>query len=311
MRTRALGLSGLVSLSLIARVRAGTSDAHAGATTTPGAATATPGRRPRRRRAVTDLRQAPSLKIGVVTDVGTVDDKNFNQYSYEGAMAGATDIGAADAEVRGPEQLHRLRPRHQQLRHAGLQRHRDGRLQPRPTTRSRPPRPTPTSGSSGSTRRRSASPPRAIPTRPRLRRARATPATLLPKFIAIHYEEDQAGYLAGIVAAGVCQGRQDRRHRRHQPGARRRALHPGLRAGRQVGQPEHPGRHRLRHHRATSTRPSTTRAPGRPSHQQFIAARRATTSCSRSPARPATASSRPPAPRRSSASAWTSTSTSR
>jgi basic membrane protein A len=29
------------------------------------------------------------------------------------------------------------------------------------------------------------------------------PTTLLPQFIAIHYAEDQAGYLAGIVAAGV------------------------------------------------------------------------------------------------------------
>jgi basic membrane protein A len=34
------------------------------------------------------------LKIGVVTDVGTVTDKNFNQYSYEGAKAAATALGA-------------------------------------------------------------------------------------------------------------------------------------------------------------------------------------------------------------------------
>src|ERR1700690_2508734 len=35
-----------------------------------------------------------SLKIGVVTDVGRVDDKNFNQYSYEGAKAAAATLGA-------------------------------------------------------------------------------------------------------------------------------------------------------------------------------------------------------------------------
>jgi basic membrane protein A len=35
-----------------------------------------------------------SLKIGVVTDVGTLDDHNFNQYSWEGAKAGAKAIGA-------------------------------------------------------------------------------------------------------------------------------------------------------------------------------------------------------------------------
>ena len=35
-----------------------------------------------------------ALKIGLVTDVGTLNDKNFNQYSWEGAQAGATKIGA-------------------------------------------------------------------------------------------------------------------------------------------------------------------------------------------------------------------------
>jgi basic membrane protein A len=34
------------------------------------------------------------LKIGLVTDVGTLDDKNFNQFSWEGAKAGAEAIGA-------------------------------------------------------------------------------------------------------------------------------------------------------------------------------------------------------------------------
>jgi basic membrane protein A len=36
------------------------------------------------------------LKIGVVTDVGTLDDKNFNEYSWLGAQYGAKAIGAAD-----------------------------------------------------------------------------------------------------------------------------------------------------------------------------------------------------------------------
>jgi basic membrane protein A and related proteins len=35
------------------------------------------------------------LVIGVVTDVGTLDDRNFNQYSWEGALLGAATIGAA------------------------------------------------------------------------------------------------------------------------------------------------------------------------------------------------------------------------
>src|SRR5215212_3956735 len=37
---------------------------------------------------------ASALKIGLVTDVGTLDDKNFNQYSWEGAQDGAAKIGA-------------------------------------------------------------------------------------------------------------------------------------------------------------------------------------------------------------------------
>ena len=35
-------------------------------------------------------------KIGVVTDVGTLDDKNFNEYSWLGAQQGATAIGAPE-----------------------------------------------------------------------------------------------------------------------------------------------------------------------------------------------------------------------
>ena len=33
------------------------------------------------------------LKIGLVTDVGVVDDKSFNEYSWKGAQAGAADVG--------------------------------------------------------------------------------------------------------------------------------------------------------------------------------------------------------------------------
>jgi basic membrane protein A len=36
----------------------------------------------------------PGLKIGLVTDVGTLNDKNFNQYSWEGTQDGASKIGA-------------------------------------------------------------------------------------------------------------------------------------------------------------------------------------------------------------------------
>lgn len=38
------------------------------------------------------------LKIGLVTDVGTLDDRNFNQYSWEGALRGATTVGAPEPQ---------------------------------------------------------------------------------------------------------------------------------------------------------------------------------------------------------------------
>lgn len=38
------------------------------------------------------------LKIGLVTDVGTLDDRNFNQYSWEGALQGAAILGAPEPQ---------------------------------------------------------------------------------------------------------------------------------------------------------------------------------------------------------------------
>jgi len=39
------------------------------------------------------------LKIGLVTDVGTLNDKNFNQFSWEGAQDGATKVGGTAASA--------------------------------------------------------------------------------------------------------------------------------------------------------------------------------------------------------------------
>jgi len=43
------------------------------------------------------------LKIGVVTDVGTTNDKNFNEYTYVGAQEGAAAIGADEPTVTVPK----------------------------------------------------------------------------------------------------------------------------------------------------------------------------------------------------------------
>ncbi len=39
--------------------------------------------------------QAPNLKIGVVTDIGTLNDKGYNEYTFKGAADGAAAVGAA------------------------------------------------------------------------------------------------------------------------------------------------------------------------------------------------------------------------
>jgi basic membrane protein A and related proteins len=44
-----------------------------------------------------------ALKIGVVTDIGRVNDKGFNEYSYKGAQDGATAIGAVAPPVVVPK----------------------------------------------------------------------------------------------------------------------------------------------------------------------------------------------------------------
>ena len=70
------------------------------------------------------------LKIGLVTDVGTLDDKNFNQYSWEGAQDGATKVGG-DGQVRHERGLGRHRQEHPVVRRPEVRHHRDRRLRRR------------------------------------------------------------------------------------------------------------------------------------------------------------------------------------
>src|SRR6188768_216059 len=41
---------------------------------------------------------ATTWKVGVVTDIGTLNDKNFNEYTFKGAQQGAKDIGAPEPQ---------------------------------------------------------------------------------------------------------------------------------------------------------------------------------------------------------------------
>jgi basic membrane protein A len=138
-------------------------------------------------------------KIGVQTDVGTINDKNFNQYTYEGAIQGAAAIGAAKPPYFVPKDASEYP--------VGLQSYVDQAFNlivvsgfnavPDVTkfAKANPDiwfvgvdhspcidaegNPDPTFACAGS----------------------ADMATLLPNYIGLNYQEDQVGYLAGIVAA--------------------------------------------------------------------------------------------------------------
>ncbi len=140
------------------------------------------------------------LKIGVVTDVGTVNDKNFNEYTYVGAKDGAAAIGAAEPQVTVPNDVSEY--------DQDLQAYIDqgyniivtaGFNLGVATTQAAHDNPDiwfigvdqgpPCVDASGLPDTTFA--------------CAGDAATLLPHYVALSYQEDQAGYLAGIAAASV------------------------------------------------------------------------------------------------------------
>jgi basic membrane protein A len=138
-------------------------------------------------------------KIGVVTDVGTVDDKNFNEYSFVGAQNGATAVGAGEPDVAVPADASEyasliqsfIDTGHNIIVTVGFNLANDTAVAALANPEvwfigvDQAPcidatgAPDPTFGCAGDL------------------------ATLLPNFIGLQYAEDQAGYLAGIVAASI------------------------------------------------------------------------------------------------------------
>jgi basic membrane protein A len=137
------------------------------------------------------------LKIGVVTDVGTVNDKNFNEYTFVGAQQGAAAIGADPPPVVVPTSDADYAPLIQAfvdqkfdvIVAAGFN------LVPA-TAAAAKANPdiwfigvdhAPCINATGDVD-------------PTFADCSGDVSKLLPKYIAINYAEDQAGYLAGIVA---------------------------------------------------------------------------------------------------------------
>ena len=138
-----------------------------------------------------------AFKVGVVTDVGTVDDKNFNEYSYQGAVAGAAAINAGDVSVAVPDDASQyasliqdfIDTDHNIIVTVGFALADATAVAALANTDvwfigvdqapciDEAGAPDPTFTCAGDL------------------------ATLLPNFVGLQYAEDQAGYLAGIVAA--------------------------------------------------------------------------------------------------------------
>ena len=105
MRIRSTGLTLFAGLSiLVAACSSSTASSAPSAAASAAASVAAPSA------AASVAPSAPAsvaptsdLKIGVVTDVGAVNDKNFNQFSYAGAVNGAVSIGAKVPKVVVPK----------------------------------------------------------------------------------------------------------------------------------------------------------------------------------------------------------------
>jgi basic membrane protein A len=140
------------------------------------------------------------LKIGVVTDIGTLDDKNYNEYSYQGAVDGAAAIGAAKPPA--------IVPKDQSEYAADIQKFVDQNFDVIITVGFNITNPTVLAAKAN----------------PKIRfigvdqspicvtetgepdttfACKGDAKTLLPNLTSVYYAEDQAGYLAGIVAASA------------------------------------------------------------------------------------------------------------
>ena len=143
------------------------------------------------------------LRIGVVTDVGSVNDKNFNEYTYKGANDGATAVGAPNAgnlPVSVPATDADYVP--------VIQSYVDQDFNVIVTTGFNLTNPTTTQAK--------ANPETwfiGVDHAPCINAAGDLDTTftdcsgdlaqLYPKYVALNYAEDQAGYLAGMVAASA------------------------------------------------------------------------------------------------------------
>ena len=197
MRIRTTGLTLLAGLSVLFAACGGGAASTAPSVAPSTEASAAPSAEPT---AAPSEAPKSDLKIGVVTDVGTVNDKNFNEYTYIGAQQGAAAIGADEPPVVVPTSDADYAPLIQAFvdQNFNVIVATGFNLVPA-TVAAAKANPdiwfigvdhSPCINAAGDVD-------------PTYADCSGDIATLIPNYIAINYAEDQAGYLAGIVAASA------------------------------------------------------------------------------------------------------------
>jgi basic membrane protein A and related proteins len=139
-------------------------------------------------------------KVGVVTDIGTLNDKNFNEYSFKGAQDGATAIKAAAPQSVVPKD------QSEYLKDIGT--YVDQGYDIIVTVGFNLATPTACMAKANSGTWFIGVDQSPICVTPDGKpdstfACKGDAKTLLPKYISLAFKEDQAGYLAGIVAASI------------------------------------------------------------------------------------------------------------
>jgi basic membrane protein A and related proteins len=203
MRIRSTGLTLFAGLSILVAACSSSSSSTAPSAAAPSSApsaAASGGTASAAPSAAGSQKAHSDLKIGVVTDVGAVNDKNFNQFSYAGAVNGAVSIGAKTPAVVVPKAT----SDYDRLLQAYVDQGFDiivgvGFNLANPTAKLAKANPNiwfigvdhdPCINAKGD-----------VDTT--FKDCTGVIANLIPNYIALNYQEDQAGYLAGIVAASV------------------------------------------------------------------------------------------------------------
>ena len=197
MHKRRLGVTLIASVALLVSACSSTSSPG-----TSAAASAAPD--PCAGAAAGPAHTAPTdwskAKIGVATDIGTLDDKNYNEYTFKGAQAGATDLKATAPSSVVPKDSSEYIKDIQAFVDQGF----DIIVTPgfnNATATTCEAHLNPTVWFIGVDQS-----PICVDATGKLDptfACKGVAKTAVPNYISLEYQEDQAGYLAGMVAASV------------------------------------------------------------------------------------------------------------